>query len=94
VRTAGVGQTLGDYCAESQRGSGNDALANDAFPDQDTIIRHRFFAGAKLKFAAVFAALQYEIVPAGKSRDENKPNGARDGSGKQEGVSLSAGFDF
>jgi hypothetical protein len=94
VRTAAVGQTLGDYCAEAQRGSGNDALANFAFPDQDTITRHRFFGGAKLKFAAVFASLQYEIVPAGRSRDENKANGARDSSGKQEGVSLGAGFDF
>jgi hypothetical protein len=94
VRTAGVGQTLGDYCAEAQRGTGNDALANFAFPDQDTITRHRFFGGAKLKFAAVFAALQYEIVPAGRTRDQNKANGARDTSGKQEGVSLSAGFDF
>jgi hypothetical protein len=94
VRTAGVGQALGDYCAEGQRGTSNDALANFAFPDQEAITRHRFFGGAKLKFAAVFAALQYEIVPAGRSRDENKANGARDGSGRQEGVSLSAGFDF
>lgn len=91
VRTAPMGQTLGDYCGA---GASNDGLANFAFPDQDTITRHRFFGGAKLKFAAVFAALQYEIVPAGRSRDENKPNGARDDSGKQEGVSLSAGFDF
>jgi hypothetical protein len=94
VRTATATQVLGDYCAESQRGSSNDALANFAFPDQDAITRHRFFGGAKLKFAAVFAALQYEIVPAGRTRDQNKANGARDGSGKQEGVSLSAGFDF
>lgn len=94
VRTAPMGQSLGDYCAESQRGSPNDSLANKAFADQDTIRRHRFFGGAKLKFAAVFAALEYEIVPSGSSRDESKPNGARDTSGKQEGVSLSAGFDF
>jgi hypothetical protein len=94
VRTAMPGQTLGDYCAESQRGSSNDSLATAAFPNQDAIIRHRFFGGAKLKFAAVFASIQYEIVPSGNSRDENKPNGARDASGKQEGLSLSAGFDF
>ena len=94
VRTAARDQPLGDYCAETQRGSSNDAMATRAFPDQDTITRHRFFGGAKLKFAAVFAALQYELVPSGSSRDENKPNGARDTSGKQEGVSLSAGFDF
>jgi hypothetical protein len=94
VRTAPSGQALGDYCAEAQRGTANDTLANFAFPDQDAIVRHRFFGGAKLKFAAVFATLQYEIVPAGKSRDERKPNGARDASGKQEGFYLNAGFDF
>jgi hypothetical protein len=94
VRTATPGQMLGDYCAESQRGTSNDRVATQAFPDQDTITRHRFFGGAKLKFAAVFASVQYEIVPSGSSRDENKPNGARDASGKQEGLSLSAGFDF
>jgi hypothetical protein len=94
VRTAAPGQPLGDYCAEAQRQSANDTRANFAFPDQDAITRHRFFGGAKVKFAAVFAAIQYEIVPAGRSRDENKPNGARDQSGEQRGVSLSAGFDF
>jgi hypothetical protein len=94
VRTAPVGQTLGDYCAEAQRGTSNDSLANFTFPDQDTITRHRFFGGAKVKFATVFAALEYELVPAGRSRDGRRANGARDGSGKQEGVSLSAGFDF
>jgi hypothetical protein len=94
VRTAVAGQSLGDYCAESQRGTNNDAIATAAFPNQDTITRHRFFGGAKLKFAAVFAALEYELIPSGSSRDEKKPNGARDASGRQQGVSLSAGFDF
>jgi hypothetical protein len=94
VRTASPRQALGDYCAEAQRGTGNDALANFAFADQDAITRNRLFGGAKLKFAAVFAAVQYELVPAGRSRDQRKPSGARDGSGKQEGLSLSAGFDF
>jgi hypothetical protein len=94
VRTATVGQMLGDYCAETQRGTSNDSLANFSFPDQDAITRNRFFGGAKLKFAIVFVALQYEIVPSGHSRDQSKATGARDGSGKQEGLSLSAGFDF
>lgn len=94
VRTARPGDMLGDYCAEAQRGTGNDNLANFAFPDQDVITRHRFFGGAKLKFATVFVVAQYEIIPAGRSRDERKPNGARDGSSKQEGLSLSAGFDY
>jgi hypothetical protein len=94
VRTASTTTRLGDYCAEAQRGTTNDYLANLAFPDQDTITRHRFFGGAKLKFGTVFVAAQYELVPAGRSRDERKPNGARDGSEKQESLSLSAGFDY
>ena len=43
VRTATKDQPLGDYCAETQRGTSNDSLATQAFPDQDTITRHRFF---------------------------------------------------
>jgi hypothetical protein len=94
VRTAGAEVPLGDYCAEAQRGTPNDALANFVFPEQDAIVRHRFFGGAKLKFATVFLSAQYEITPAGRTRDTRKPNGARDGSNKQESVSLSGGFDF
>jgi hypothetical protein len=94
VRTATPGTTLGDYCGEAQRGTSNDYNANYAFPDQDAITRHRFFAGAKLKFSVVFISAQYELVPAGHTRDERRAIGARDGSGKQEGLSLSGGFDF
>jgi len=94
ARTATAGQPLGDNCAEAQRGTDNDFAANFAFSPQDVITRHRFFGGAKLKFATVFMVAQYAIAPAGRSRDESKSNGARDGSGKQESLSLSAGFDF
>jgi hypothetical protein len=94
ARTAKMGDKLGEYCAESQRGTGNDSMAYFAFPDQDTIARQRFFAGLKIKFATVFMSAQYEFLPAGRSRDEKKPNGAKDGSGSQDGLSLSAGFDF
>jgi hypothetical protein len=94
VRTAAVGQPLGDSCAEAQRGTSNDTLATFAFSDQDAITRNRFFLGAKVKFAVVFAAVEFELIPAGRSRDGSKPGGARDGSGQQQGLSLSAGFDF
>jgi hypothetical protein len=94
ARTATPGTALGDYCAPAQRGTNLDLAANFAFPDQDTITRRRFFIGAKVKFAAVFASFQYEIVPAGRSLDQSKPAGARDLSGKQEGLALSTGFDF
>jgi hypothetical protein len=94
VHLAGPGQVLGDYCADSQRGTRNDLVANFVFPSQSAITRHRFFGGAKLKFAAMFLAAQYEYVPAGRSHDDNRANGARDGSNRQQGFSLGAGFDF
>lgn len=86
--------SLGAGCAASQRGTSNDALANFAFADQDAIIRQRFFGGIKVKFAALFLAAQYELYPAGRSRDERRSNGARDTSRKQESLSLSGGVDF
>ncbi len=94
TRSAAVGQMLGDYCAEAQRGTGNDLAANFTFPDQDVITRNRFFGGVKVKFAAAFLTAQYELTPGGRSRDEQKPNGAIDSSGTQTGVSLAGGFDF
>lgn len=73
----------------------NDLAANLEFPNQDTIIRTRFFGGMKLKFAAVFIAAQYEYIPPGRSRDLSKSSaGARDKSGEQTRVSISGGLDF
>jgi hypothetical protein len=94
VRTSLPGQPLGDYCAEAQRGSDNDRLADFVFPRQSPIRRQRVSAGAKLKFATVFLTAQYELYPAGRSRDGHRADGARDDSGKQQGIALSAGFDF
>lgn len=92
--SAADGAPLGAGCAPAQRGTANDFLADFAFPDQSTIIRQRFFAGLKVKFAALFFVAQYELFPAGRSRDDRRTNGARDTSRKQDGVSLSGGFDF
>jgi hypothetical protein len=94
VRTSAPGQPLGEYCAEAQRGSDNDRLADFAFPRQSAIRRQRVSAGAKLKFATVFLTAQYEFFPVGRSRDGRRADGARDDSGKQQGIALSAGFDF
>jgi hypothetical protein len=91
VRTGGA---LGGHCTEAQRGTANDRMANFRFPDQEAIQRQRFSFGAKIKFASVFLTGEYTLAPAGASRDEKKPNGARDDSGRQQGMSLSAGFDF
>ncbi|MCG5053629.1 MAG: hypothetical protein KA712_11765 [Myxococcales bacterium] len=74
-----------------------DLQANFSFSDQSTIVRQRFFGGVKLKFASVFVAGQYEYAPPGRSRDDVQVSGgsaARDGSGRQDRVTLSGGFDF
>lgn len=94
VRQAMASQPLGAFCAETQRGSDNDRLADFVFPKQSAIRRQRVSAGAKLNFAAVFMTAQYEFFPAGRSRDGSRADGARDDSGKQQAVALSAGFDF
>jgi hypothetical protein len=94
VRTSGPGEPLGEYCAAAQRGSDNDRLADVAFPEQTPIRRQRVSAGAKVTFATVFLTGQYEVFPAGRSRDGSKPSGARDDSGRQQGFALSAGFNF
>jgi hypothetical protein len=94
VQTAKPGDKLGEYCANNQAGTSNDRLAYFAFSDQEPIRRQRFSGGAKIKFASVFITGQYDIFPAGDSRDGRKANGARDTSAQQTAFSLSGGFDF
>ena len=81
------------YCASSQSGTKNDFNANFSFPDQNVITRYRLFAGFKLRFAIVFLAAQYEVFFAGSSRD-GSASSAKDQSGTQNALSLSAGLDF
>lgn len=96
---SGTGGAGGAFCGPSAMD--NDLAANFQFRDQKSILRQRFFGGLKLKFAAVFAAAQYEYIPAGRSRDERPRDemsasggGARDNSSAQVRVSISAGLDF
>ena len=83
-------------CALAQSGSPggpDDLKANVAFPSQDIITRYRVFGGAKLKFGALAVIAQYELYPAGHSRDENVIS-AVDQSGRQSSLSLSTGLEF
>jgi hypothetical protein len=80
------------YCAAP--GTANDRLANFTFPRQDVITRQRFYAGFKLKLSVVFLAAEYDLIPAGRSRDDRQPDGARDDSQQQQSFSLSTGLDF
>lgn len=93
-RSTPGGPALPAACGGAQPGTRNDFLANYRFSDQDLITRQRWFAGAKLKLGALFLTGEYQLIPAGNSRDGNKPNGARDRSAEQRSVSLAAGFDY
>ena len=75
-------------------GTSNDYLANFTFPHQDVITRQRIFAGFKLKLSVVFLVGEYDLVPAGRSRDETQAQGTIDGSQRQQSFSLSTGLDF
>jgi hypothetical protein len=80
------------YCGPP--GTANDSLANFTFRRQDLITRQRFFAGFKLKLSVLFLAMEYDLIPAGRSRDDMQAEGARDESGQQQSFSLSTGLDF
>ncbi len=80
------------YCG--QPGTANDYFADFTFPHQDLITRQRIFAGFKLKLGVVFLAAEYDLVPAGRSRDETQQKGTIDASQQQQSFSLSTGLDF
>jgi len=69
-------------------------LANFMFARQSPIRRQRLAGGVKIKFATVFLTAEYDLYPAGHSRDGHKANGARDDSRTQQGFALSGGFDY
>jgi hypothetical protein len=81
------------YCSPSQVRTKDDFKADFSFPNQNAITRYRLFAGLKIKFAVVFFAAQYEAFFAGSSADGNAAS-AKDQSGTQNALSLSAGLDF
>jgi len=93
VAIATPGQTVSDQCADAQRGTTNDLMANVAFPGQQVITRYRVFGGAQLKFGILAIIAQYELYLAGHSRDEGVIP-AVDQSARQSAFSLSLGLDF
>jgi len=81
-------------CSAAQNGTFDDLAANFTFPKQDVITRQRWFGGLKLKLSVFFLVGQYAIALKGTSHDTSSTVGARDASGLQQSLSLSAGFDF
>jgi hypothetical protein len=84
-----------DSCQQKTPGP-DDYNANFTFPHQSLITRKRFSGGFKLKLGVLFLTAEYDLVPAGQSRDDMQATGpgAVDGSGQQQSFSLAAGLDF
>jgi len=85
----------------------DDLLLNFVFKDQDVILRHRFFVGAKLQYYVFHLTLEAQFALAGSSIDDRNgtnmqcpPNAtttacdAKDSASAQRTLSMSAGFDF
>jgi hypothetical protein len=84
-----------------------DANMSFAFPDQDNILRHRLFGGAKLKYYVFSLTLEASVAFAGSSSDDQPGSmkcadataptaacDATDGAGRQATFSAAGGFDF
>lgn len=84
-----------------------DASMSFAFPDQDRILRHRLFGGAKLKYYVFSLTLEASLALAGRSSDDQPGDldcadataptadcDATDRAGRQSTFSAAAGFDF
>jgi hypothetical protein len=82
-------------------------LNNFVFKDQDLIVRHRLFFGAKLQYYVFQLTLEASFALAGSSLDDRSgtsdaclPNSmttvcdAKDTAKSQRTLSMSAGFDF
>ena len=90
-----------------QPGNEMDSELNFVFREQDTILRHRFFLGAKLRYHIFQLTLEAHVALAGRSVD-NVPGtdaacmpgsmttlcDAADTSSSQRTLSMSAGFEF
>jgi hypothetical protein len=85
----------------------SDADLNFVFREQDTIFRHRFALGAKLKYYVFHVTLEAVFALAGSSTDDRPGTNmecpenamtascdATDTAAAQRTLSLSAGFDF
>jgi len=85
-----------------------DGNMNFVFKDQDNILRHRFFAGAKMKYYVFTVTAEANISLAGSSVDDRADTDtscadistpttscdSKDQAGTQESFTLSLGMDF
>jgi len=88
-------------------GNEEDLLLNYVFKDQDTILRHRIFFGAKLQYYVFQITLEAQFALAGSSIDDRTGTNeacmpsstttscdAKDTAAAQRTLSMAAGFDF
>lgn len=84
-----------------------DILKNFVFKDQDAVLRHRFFVGAKLQYYVFQLTIEAQFALAGSSVDDRTGTNdscgpksttslcdAKDTAKGQRTLSMSAGFDF
>lgn len=85
----------------------NDRVLNFVFEDQDVILRHRVFLGAKAKFGALVLTVEGQLATAGSSVDDRSGTSMRcelespteqcdsaDTAAGQRSLTLSAGFEL
>lgn len=85
----------------------NDRGLNFVFKDQDPIVRHRFFAGARAKFGALILTVEGQLALAGSSVDDRAGTSAqcevdsmtdvcdaKDAAASQQSVTISAGLEL
>lgn len=70
----------------------DDPALSFVFADQDGILRHRVFAGARLRYSIFALTLEGQFILAGASEDAG--TGAVDGSSGQVTITSSFGVDF
>lgn len=67
---------------------------NFLFADQDAILRHRIFGGARFRYNVFIVALEGQFTLAGASVDEGGGTGAVDTASAQVTVVTSVGVEF
>lgn len=70
----------------------DDAAMSFVFRDQDDILRHRIFAGTRLRYSIFALTLEGQLILAGASEDA--ATGTADGAGSQITITSSFGVDF
>ena len=86
--------TTPDLDAYKQGPNGPDLNANAVFPDQDNILRYRFFGGFRLSYSVLVLTFDYTITTHGDLNQKKENLKIPDNSPNQHTFSISGGFLF